>query len=72
MENYVSASILSADMLNLGKEIERLKENQIDMVHFDVMDGVFVNNITYGIPILKCINDITDLTLDVHLMITIC
>ena len=70
MENYVSASILSADMLNLGKEIERLKENQIDMVHFDVMDGVFVNNITYGIPILKCINDITDLTLDVHLMIT--
>ena len=57
-------------MLNLGKEIERLKENQIDMVHFDVMDGVFVNNITYGIPILKCINDITDLTLDVHLMIT--
>jgi ribulose-phosphate 3-epimerase len=70
LENYVSASILSADMLNLGKEIERLKENQIDMVHFDVMDGVFVNNITYGIPILKCINDITDLTLDVHLMIT--
>lgn len=70
MENYVSASILSADMLNLGKEIEKLKENQIDMVHFDVMDGVFVNNITYGIPILKCINDITDLTLDVHLMIT--
>ncbi len=70
MENYVSASILSADMLNLGKEIEKLKKNQIDMVHFDVMDGVFVNNITYGIPILKCINDITDLTLDVHLMIT--
>ncbi|MDD6278599.1 MAG: ribulose-phosphate 3-epimerase [Ruminococcus sp.] len=70
MNNLISASILSADMLRLGEEVHRLEKNNIDMLHFDVMDGVFVNNITYGLPILKAIRKITDLTLDVHLMIT--
>lgn len=70
MKNYVSASILSADMLKLESEVHSLEKNGIDMLHFDVMDGVFVNNISYGLPILKAIHQITDMTLDVHLMIT--
>lgn len=70
MKNLVSASILSADMLKLGEEVRKLEKNNVDMLHFDVMDGIFVNNITYGIPILNSINKITDITLDVHLMIS--
>jgi len=70
MKNLVSASILSADMLNLEKEVRRLEASGIDMLHFDVMDGVFVPNISYGLPILSAIDGITDMTLDVHLMIT--
>lgn len=57
-------------MLNLEKEVCRLKNSGIDMLHFDVMDGIFVNNITYGLPVLSAIRKITDMTLDVHLMIT--
>ncbi|MCI1268529.1 MAG: ribulose-phosphate 3-epimerase [Ruminococcus sp.] len=70
LKNLVSASILSADMLKLGEEVRKLEKNNVDMLHFDVMDGIFVNNITYGIPILNSINKITDITLDVHLMIS--
>lgn len=69
MKNLVSASILSADLLNLEKEISGLRKNGIDMVHFDVMDGIFVDNITYGLPVLKSIRKITDMCLDIHLMI---
>jgi len=69
LKNLVSASVLSADMLNLKDEVMRLEENGIDMLHFDVMDGIFVNNITYGLPILSAIRKITGMTLDVHLMI---
>ena len=69
MKNLVSASILSSDLLNLEKEISGLRKNGIDMVHFDVMDGIFVDNITYGLPVLKSIRKITDMCLDVHLMI---
>lgn len=57
-------------MLNLGNEIKKLEESGIDMLHFDVMDGVFVNNISFGLPVLAGINKATDMTLDVHLMIT--
>ena len=68
--NYsVSASVLSADMLNLEKEIRKMETSGIDMLHFDVMDGVFVNNITYGLSILDAVNKCTDMPLDVHLMI---
>jgi len=69
LKNLVSASVLSADMLNLKDEVMRLEENGIDMLHFDVMDGIFVNNITYVLPILSAIRKITGMTLDVHLMI---
>lgn len=57
-------------MLSLKSEVERIEKNGIDMLHFDVMDGIFVNNITYGLPILSAIRKITNMTLDVHLMIT--
>lgn len=71
MSNIVSASILSADLLNLQSEIRKLEENNVDWVHFDVMDGVFVPNISYGIPVLAQINKISPyMELDVHLMIT--
>lgn len=71
MNKLVSASILSADLLNLESEISRLEKNGIDMIHFDVMDGIFVPNISYGIPVLESINRLSpELLLDVHLMIT--
>lgn len=62
--------MLSADLLNLESEARRLGESGVDMLHFDVMDGVFVGNITYGLPVLEQIRRVTDMTLDVHLMIT--
>ncbi len=71
LQNYVSASILSADLLNLESEIRKLEKSGVDMIHFDVMDGIFVDNITYGLPVLKSIKKLSpDMLLDVHLMIT--
>ena len=70
LKNYVSASVLSADMLELKNEIKKLEKSRIDMLHFDVMDGIFVDNITFGLPVLKQVRAATDMTLDVHLMIT--
>ena len=69
MNYLVSASVLSADMLNLESEIRKMENSGIDMLHFDVMDGVFVNNITYGLAILEAVDKGTDMLLDVHLMI---
>lgn len=69
MKKYVSASILSADFLNLKNEIKRVEESGSDMLHFDVMDGIFVKNISFGFPVLEAVKKCTDLCLDVHLMI---
>ena len=69
MKNIASASILSADFCNLGRDIARAEEAGCEYIHFDVMDGVFVPNISYGIPILKSVSKIVNGTLDVHLMI---
>ena len=65
----IAPSILSADFVNLERDIRALKDHGADWVHVDVMDGHFVPNITIGIPVVKAIRGITDLPLDVHLMI---
>ena len=65
----VAPSILSADFVNLERDIRKLSETGVDYVHVDVMDGIFVPNITIGIPVVAAIRRITDLPLDVHLMI---
>lgn len=65
----VSPSILSADFANLERDIMRVKDAGADWLHVDVMDGHFVPNITIGIPVVKAIRKVTELPLDVHLMI---
>ena len=65
----VAPSILSADFACLGAEIEEIRQGGADYVHYDVMDGEFVPNISMGIPVLKSLRKATDMFLDVHLMI---
>lgn len=65
----LSPSILSADFKKLGEDIKFLEKYGADLIHIDVMDGMFVPNISFGIPIMKSIKDITKLPFDVHLMI---
>lgn len=69
MNRIISASILSADLCNLEQEIKRAEAAGCEYLHFDVMDGVFVNNISYGIPVLKAVARVAKAVLDVHLMI---
>jgi len=69
MLRLVAPSILSADFNNLGNDIEMLNQSEADYIHFDVMDGVFVPNISFGIPVIEHVNKITQKPLDVHLMI---
>lgn len=64
----IAPSILSADFANLERDIHRIAD--ADYVHVDVMDGVFVPNISIGIPVVQSIRKVTELPLDVHLMIT--
>lgn len=65
----VSPSILAADFARLGADIEMLNSSNADMIHVDIMDGVFVPNISFGFPVLKSIAPIAAKPLDVHLMI---
>lgn len=65
----VSPSILAADFANLERDVQKIKKSGSDWVHVDVMDGVFVPNITIGIPVVNALRKVTDLPLDVHLMI---
>ncbi len=65
----VAPSILAADFNKLGEEIEMLNRSETDFVHCDVMDGVFVPNISFGIPVIQAVNKISRKPLDVHLMI---
>jgi len=66
----VSPSILAADFANLERDIHDIERNGADWVHVDVMDGVFVPNISIGIPVVKSLRKVTQMPLDVHLMIT--
>ena len=65
----IAPSILSADFANLERDIHDIEKNGADWVHVDVMDGMFVPNISIGIPVVQAIRPVTDLPLDVHLMI---
>ena len=69
MSLLVSPSLLSADFLNLQRDVEMLNNSDADWLHLDVMDGVFVPNISFGFPIMNLLQHITDKPLDVHLMI---
>lgn len=69
MSHKIAPSILSADFLNLGWDIEMLNNSEADWIHCDVMDGSFVPNISFGFPIIKQVSKIATKPLDVHLMI---
>lgn len=65
----IAPSILSADFAKLGAEVDEICAAGADYVHFDVMDGIFVPNISIGLPVLKSLRKATDMFIDVHLMI---
>lgn len=65
----IAPSILSADFSRLGEEIIALEKAGADWIHIDIMDGAFVPNISFGVPVIKCIRGKTNLIFDVHLMI---
>jgi len=65
----IAPSVLAADFGNLQRDIEMLNRSDAEWIHLDVMDGVFVPNISYGLPVIKAIDELTDKILDVHLMI---
>ena len=66
----LAPSMLSADFKELGKEIQTIEENGAEYLHFDVMDGIFVPSISFGMPVLESIRPATKLVCDAHLMIT--
>ncbi|XCP86606.1 ribulose-phosphate 3-epimerase [Roseburia hominis] len=70
MKNILSPSILAADFTRLGEEIKMTEEAGAKYLHFDVMDGVFVPSISFGMPVLKSIKKATGQVMDTHLMIT--
>jgi len=69
MEHLVSPSLLAADFGNLARDVKLLNESQADWIHCDIMDGVFVPNISFGLPVIEHIKKVAAKPLDVHLMI---
>lgn len=65
----ISPSVLTADFLTLSGDLKEFEKSGVDMVHLDVMDGQFVPNISFGVPVIKSIKEHTNLPLDIHLMI---
>lgn len=69
MAHLIAPSLLASDFANLQKECEMLNESQADWFHLDVMDGAFVPNISFGIPVIKAMRKHSDKVFDVHLMV---
>ena len=69
MKHLIAPSILTADFANLQKEIMMLNKSAADWIHLDIMDGVYVPNISFGFPVLESVKKIAEKPLDVHLMI---
>ena len=69
MNHLVSPSLLAADFLNLGKDVSMVNKSLADWIHLDIMDGVFVPNISFGLPVVEQVKKIAEKPLDVHLMI---
>ncbi|WP_071147221.1 ribulose-phosphate 3-epimerase [Bacteroides ihuae] len=69
MKPIIAPSILSANFAYLARDIEMINQSEADWLHLDVMDGVFVPNISFGFPVLKYVAELTNKPLDVHLMI---
>jgi len=69
MNPIIAPSLLSSDFVNLEKEIKMLNKSQADWIHLDIMDGHFVPNITFGMPVIRAIKRVAQKPLDVHLMI---
>lgn len=69
MEHLVSPSLLAADFSNLEREVAMINRSDADWLHIDVMDGVFVPNISFGFPVIKAVKKVSSKPLDVHLMI---
>lgn len=67
--HLISPSILTADFLHLEQEIEMINASEADLLHLDIMDGVFVPNLTFGFPVIRQIKSVAKKPLDVHLMI---
>lgn len=65
----IAPSLLSADFANLGRDVEMVQRSKAQWIHCDVMDGVFVPNISFGFPVIEAVSRLTDKPLDVHLMI---
>lgn len=70
MKTKISPSILAADFANIQRDVEMLNKSEADWIHIDIMDGVFVPNISFGFPVMKAIHKHAQKPLDVHLMIT--
>src|SRR5690554_5522456 len=69
MNKLVAPSLLAADFANLARDVEMINQSEADWLHMDIMDGVFVPNISFGIPVMEAVHAISKKPLDVHLMI---
>lgn len=70
MKNHkIAPSLLSADFLHLQRDVEMLNESEADWLHLDIMDGVFVPNISFGFPVIEAVRNVSQKPLDVHMMI---